>query len=251
MKKAKKTKKSKQQKPKAPVKRTSKVTKSKPEETMDRKALKTIVSQLKEMGSDVKVFKSDTDEALQKKVNEALQKLPPPDVMKKLETIVPEKLVTVLKRDCIGLFIDLSDVSCVRCKDSAVCASTFLKNVKGGMDDVGKAMPDAEVEKVAEKVKLTPVTRYESKRLVFVRDIKNPNPVGDDYHDAFQRVLDQQPDNLKELRAIIEEDFDIDSDGDFMKFVTAMRDPAEGIIKLDVDLSDKNKAELRKAGYDV
>jgi hypothetical protein len=224
----------------------------KPEETVDRIALKVIVSQLKEMGSDIKVFKSDTDEQLQKKVNEQLQKMPKDDVLKKLESVVPDKLVTVLKRDCVGIFIDLSDVSCVRCKDSGKCASLFLSNLKGGFNDIQKALPEQKVvEKVVEKVKLKAVSRYEEDRLVFVRDVKNPNPEGDTYHDTLQAVLDEEPGTLAELREIVERDFDVDSDADFMKFVTTMRDPAEGVIKLDVDLSEKNKAELRAAGVEV
>lgn len=225
----------------------------KKEETMDRAALKAIASQLKEMGSDIKVFKSDTDEGLQKKVNEQLQKIPTPEILKKLETVSPDKLVTVLKRDCVGIFIDLSDVSCIRCKDSGKCASEFLKNVKGGFTVLDKAVPEAknDEKKPAEKVKLKPASRYEEDRLVFVRDVKNPNPVGDDYHDTLQAVLDEEPSTLGELREIVERDFDFDSDSDFMKFVTGLRDPAEGIIKLDVDLTEKNKAELRKAGIEV
>jgi len=223
------------------------------EETMDRSALKVIASQLKEMGSDIKVLKSDTDEQLQKKVNEQLQKMPKDDVLKKLETIVPDKLVQVLKRDCIGVFIDLADVSCVKCKDSAKCASLFLQNLKGGFSDLTKALPEKKVEEksTAEKVKLKPVSRYEADRLVFVRDVKNPNAEGDQLHDTLQAVLDEQPGTLEELREIVERDFDLDSDGDFMKFVTSMRDPNEGVIKLDVDLSEKNKAELRKAGVEI
>lgn len=225
----------------------------KKEETMDRAALKAIASQLKEMGSDIKVFKSDTDEGLQKKVNEQLQKIPTGEILKKLETVSPDKLVTVLKRDCVGIFIDLSDVSCIRCKDAGKCASEFLKNVKGGFGALDKAMPEAknDEKKPAEKVKLKPVSRYEEDRLVFVRDVKNPNPAGDPYHDTIQTILDEQPSTLGELREIAERDFDIDSDGDFMKFVTNLRDPAEGVIKLDVDLTEKNKAELRKAGVEV
>jgi hypothetical protein len=224
----------------------------KKEETMDRAALKAIASQLKEMGSDIKVFKSDTDEGLQKKVNEQLQKIPTGEILKKLETVSPDKLVTVLKRDCVGIFIDLSDVSCFRCKDSGKCASEFLKNVKGGFTALDKAMPEAKNdEKPAEKVKLKPASRYEEDRLVFVRDVKNPNPVGDPYHDTIQTILDEQPSTLGELREIAERNFDIDSDGDFMKFITNLRDPAEGVIKLDVDLTEKNKAELRKAGIEV
>ncbi len=224
------------------------------EETMDRAALKAIASQLKEMGSDIKVFKSDTEEALQKKVNEQLQKIPTPEILKKLETVSPDKLVTVLKRDCIGIFIDLSDVSCIRCKDAGKCASQFLHNLKGGFGILAPAIPDAksdEKKPAAEKVKLMPVSRYDEDRLVFVRDVKNPNPTDDPYHDTLQAILDEQPSTLGELREIAERDFDIDSDSDFMKFVTNLRDPGEGVIKLDVDLSEKNKAELRKAGIEV
>ena len=236
--------------PKAAKKLTKKPA-TKPEETMDRSSLKAVVSQLKDMGSDIKVFKSDTDEGLQKKVNEALQKLPKPDMLKKLETIVPEKLVQVLKRDCIGIFIDLSDVSCVRCPENGLCAKTFINNLRGGLNDIDAALPSPPVEKKAAKAAITPVTRYEAERLVFVRDQPNPNPQGDAYHDTFQAVLDEQPESMSELRAIVERDFEIENDGDFMKFVTTMRDPKEGLIYLDVDLSDDHKKALRKAGYDV
>jgi len=237
--------------PPQPEAKPTKAAKAK-EETMDRSALKVIASQLKEMGSDIKVLKTDTDDQLQKKVNEQLQKMPKDEVLKKLETIVPDKLVQVLKRDCIGVFIDLADVSCIKCKDSAKCASLFLQNLKGGFTDLTKALPDKVVEeKVVEKAKLKPASRYEADRLVFVRDVKNPNTKGDDLYDTLQAVLDEEPTTLAELREIVERDFDLDSDGDFMKFVTAMRDPVEGVIKLDVDLSEKHKKQLREAGIDI
>lgn len=231
----------------------SKATKKKTEETMDRATLKGIASQLKGAGSDIKVLKADTDEVLQKKVNNALQQLPSAEVVKKLESIDPNKLLNVLKRDCLGIFVDLSDVSCVSCKDVSQCVAKFIANLKGGMAGVEAAMVVEEkpAPKAEAAAKLTAVTRYEPKRLVFVRDRSNPNPKGDDYHDTLQRVLDEQPENLIELRRIIEEDFDFDGDADFMKFVTALRDPKEGIIKLDVDLTESNKAELREAGYKV
>lgn|GEM_PF-5642367 len=221
------------------------------EETMDRIALKAVVAQLKDMGSDIKVLKSDTDDGLQKKVNEALQQLPAPDMIKKLEGIDPTKLLTVLKKDCLGIFIDLSNVSCVHCMDSVTCVREFIKNLKGGMAIASTVMTAPVVEKKVSPPAATPVSRYEADRLVFVRDQPNPNPEGDDYHGTFQAVLDEQPGTLSELRAIVERDFDIESDADFMKFVTTMRDKKEGIIKLDADLSDKDKIALRKAGYDV
>lgn len=228
--------------------------KKKPEEIMDRATLKGIASQLKGAGSDVKVLKSDTDEALQKKVNEALQKLPSAEVLKTLESIDPNKLVNVLKQDCLGVFIDLSDVSCVRCPDAPRCVTKFVANLRGGMAGLQGAMAkDGGEEKkgAAAVAKLTAVTRYEPGRLVFIRNVPNPNPEEDDYHDTIQRVLDEQPETLGELRAIVEEDFDLDGDGDFMKFVTALRDPKEGVIKLDVDLTEENKVALREAGYKV
>lgn len=231
-------------------------TKPKPEETMDRPILVGLARMLKDAGSDMKALKSDTDEQLQKKVNEAIQQLPVPEIVKKLEAIDPNKLVAVLKRDCLGIFVDFSDVSCVRCPDAKQCVSKFIENLKGGMDDLKGAMPDDGGKpkpdaKAKLRAKLPPVTRYEAKRLVFIRDVKNPNPEGDDYHDTIDSVLNEQPETLGELRAIVEKDFDFDGDGDFMKFVTALRDEKEGVIKLDVDLTEDNKVELRKAGYAV
>jgi len=212
-------------------------------ETMERKALKVIASQLKEMGSDIRVLKSDTDEGLQKKVNEALQELPQGEALKKLEKVDPSKILPVLTDGCLGIFINLSDISCVQCGHAAQCASLFLKNLKGGMAVLDKALPPP--------VKLKPVTKYKSKRLCFVRDVANPNPTDDPYHDTINRVLKDQPETLGELRAIIEDDFDIESDEAFMKLVTSMRDPEEGILKLVEDLTEKNKAELIEAGYEL
>ncbi len=219
-------------------------------EIMDRGTLKAMASQLQSAGIAIKVMKNDTDEQLQRKVNDALQALPSAEVMKKLETVDPNKLVSVLGRDCIGLFVDFSDVSCVRCADAAGCVTAFIKNVSNP-PDLGRAMPDGVAAKSEARSTIPPVTKYDPSRLVFVRDVKNPNPKGDDLHDTIQKVLDDQPDTLGELRKIVELEFDLDSDGDFMKFVTALRDPKEGVLKLDVDLSETNKVELRKAGYDV
>lgn len=92
---------------------------------------------------------------------------------------------------------------------------------------------------------------YDPKALVFVLDVPNPNPVGDDFYDTLQAVLDEQPNTLGELREIIERDFEVDSDSDFMKFVTRMRDVTEGILKLSEDLSEENLRELRAGGVDV
>lgn len=240
-------------KPKPKAAKTAKVnTNKKPEEVMDRPTLIGIARLLQGAGSDVKALKRDTDADLQKKLNEALQRLPPAEVVKQLEAIDPNKLVNELKLSCLGIFIDLTDVSCVHCPDAKACAGKFIENVSGGFAHVkGAAASKQEVKDETPKPSLVPVTRYEAGRQLFVRDVKNPNPKGDDYHDSIQRVLDEQPETLGELRAILEDDFDFDGDGDFMKFVTALRDSKEGVIKLDVDLSDKDKATLREAGYEV
>lgn len=251
---AKKTKPAPKPAKKKPTKKiaTAKVAAQKTEETMERTSLKTIVAQLKEMGSDIKVFKSDSDEALQKKVNEALQKLPTADMLKKLESIVPDKLVSVLKKDCLGIFIDLSDVSCIRCPDNMSCAKTFIQNLKGGMKGVdGAAGAKPVEEKKAPKASITPVSRYEAGRLVFMRDRKNPNAKDDPWYDTVDVVLKEQPDTLGAVREIVERDFEVESDGEFMKLVASMRDPKEGILKLDVDLSKDDREALREAGYDV
>lgn len=230
-------------KPKKP-----KAAKKKAEEVMDRQTLKRIAGHLKGAGSGVKILKSDTDEALQRKVNEAIRQLPSAEVVKKLESVDPEKLVSVLKKDCLGIFIDLSDVSCVRCPDAERCAAAFVANLKGGMKVVQGAVSEGDGGKAPTKPL---AVKYDGKHLVFIRDVKNPNPKNDDYHDTIQRVLDDQPETLSELRAIVEDDFDIEGDADFMRFVTALRDPKEGVIKLVEDLTEFDKVTLREAGYKV
>lgn len=236
--KAKKVTKAKPAKKRAAPKKAAK----QPEETMDRKALKEVASQLKAMGSDLKVLKSDSDEQLQKKVNDALHALPAPEVVAKLESIQPDKLVTVLKRDCLGVFIDLSDVSCVRCKDNAACVKEFLKNVSGGMEALKPAMPKAADED--DEVELS----YQPKRLVFVMDVKNPEKKGSDFYDVNQKIIDNGVDTMKAIRDIIEEEFD-QTDDEYLQTLVALRE--DGVLKFDFDLNDNDKKELRAAGIAV
>ena len=235
----------------AKAKKPAKPSKKEPE-IMERSDLKMMVTHLKEAGVEIKVLKSDTDEALQKKVNEAIQELPTGEILKKLESVSPDKLVSLLKRDCIGIFINLSDVSCVRCKDNVSCVKQFVGNLKDGFSALDVAAGGTTVEKSKQvKISVPPVSRYKPERLVFVRERPNPNPVGHDYHDTIQAVLDEEPSTLSELRAIVDRDFEIESDSEFMKFVTRLREPVDGVIKLVEDLSDKDKASLKEAGYDV
>lgn len=220
---------------------------------MDRPTLLSITKELKGAGAAIKALKSDTDEQLQKKVSDAIQALPSAEIVKKIESVDPNKLTKTLKLDCFGIFVDLRDVSCVRCPDAGKCAAKFIKNVHDGFAVVNGALSDATKEEPAkiQSVKLVDPATYVPDRLVFVRDVKNPNPKDDDYHDVIQRVLDEQPETLVEMRAIVEDEFDLEGDADFMRFVTMMRDPKEGVIKLDVDLAEKDKAALRKAGYEI
>lgn len=213
-----------------------------PEETMDRKALKEVASQLKAMGADLKVLKSDSDAQLQKKVNDALHAMPAPEVLAKLESVQPDKLVTVLKRDCLGVFVDLSDPSCVRCKDNTQCVKEYLKNLSGGMESLRGAMPAA--ADADEEVELS----YQPKRLVFVLDVKNPEKKGSDFYDVNQKIIDNGVDTMKAIRKIIEEEFE-QTDDEFLQTLVALRE--EGVLKFDFDLTDKDKTELRAAGYSV
>lgn len=241
-------------KPNAAKPKTAKSVQKKPEGTMDRPTLVGIARLLKDAGSGVRALKSDDDAELQKKINEAIHELPSAEIVKQLEAIDPDKLINVLKQDCLGIFVDLSDVSCIHCPDAKSCVAAFVGNLQGGFVRLQGAMITKTDDKAAPeppRPAVVPVTRYEATRLVFVRDVPNPNPEGNDYHDTIEHVLKDQPETLKELRAIVEQDFDLDNDGDFMKFVTALRDPKEGVIKLDVDLSKKDRAALREAGYDV
>lgn len=235
--------------------KAAKIANKKPEEIMDRLTLIGIARLLKRAGSDVKALKDDTDSELQRKVNEAIHGLPTPEIIKQLEAIDPNKLTNTLKQDCLGIFVDFADVSCVHCPDAKACVSAFVNNLQGGFTRFQTVMTDGEGDKpkLANKAESKPpaASRYEPERLVFVRDVQNPNSKGDDYYRTIQRVLDDQPENLAELRAIVEQDFDLSGDGDFMKFVTALRDPKEGVIKLDVDLNDNDKSALREVGYAV
>lgn len=226
-------------------------------ETMDRKALKAVAAQLKDAGVELKVLKSDDDTTLQKKVNDALQKLPPADIVSKLESIDPTKLLPVLQRDCVGLFVDFSDVSCVRCKDVPTCVREFIKNVTGGgivqlapaMKTEEKKKPKTEEKKPSADEEETEVELgYEPKRAVFISNVKNKNKKGDDFYDTVQAILDEVPENMKQLRKIIARDFEQD-DNEFLESLLSLRD--DGIVKLDFDLSDDDKKELRAAGYDV
>lgn len=234
-----------------PAKKSSKAKPNKqPEETMDRKALKSVAAQLKEMGADLKVLKKDDDATLQRKVNAALHKMPSPELLTKLESIEPGKLVSVLKRDCLGIFIDLADPSCVRCTDSVQCATEYLKNLKGGLVQLKTAMPDAKKPEVAndEEEETEVELGYEPKRSVFICNVKNPNKKGDDFYGTVQAILDEEPENMKQVRKIVEREFEQD-DNEFLETLMSLRD--EGVIKLDFDLSASDKKELRAAGYDV
>jgi predicted transcriptional regulator len=224
-------------------------------EIMDRAALKAIASQLKDAGSSIKVFKTDTDDALQLKVNESIQQIPSAVVSAQLNDISPVKLVTI-KRDCFGVFIDFSDVSCVRCTHAQTCVREYLNNIsdaKGGnlvslklamstVDEQKQETPAAAAPKKQKKV------TYEPDRYVFVKNMKNPNKKGTDEHAVLQAILDEVPGTMSELREIIARDFD-QTDKEFLTFLTALRDV--GTVKLDVDLTDENKAELRAAGFEI
>lgn len=218
---------------------------------IERSMLISITRLLKGAGSGVKALKSDSDIVLQNKVGDALQQLPSGDAAKRLEAIDPGKLVKDLKKSCIGIFIDLRDVSCVLCADVEDCAAKFIDNARTGFASVKGAESSPPPDKVPAKRVIVPVTKYDAKRQVFVLDVSNPNPEGNDFHHTIQRVLDEQPTCFRQLRRIVEADFDLEGDGDFMKFVTTLRDPDEGVIRLDCDLSDDNKAALREAGYSV
>jgi hypothetical protein len=234
--------------------------KQEPKEIMDRTALKAIASQLKEAGADFKVLKIDTDDSLQKKVNEALHALPSAGVATQLDSIIPEKLQTVLKRDCLGVFIDLSDVSCVRCTHVQTCVRDYLSNLNG---DKLLALKPAMVGQVVEESK-TVVKRastsaadvpkkpakitYEPDRVLFVKNMKHPNPKKSAGYDTIQAILDEVPGTMSEMREIIDRDFE-QTDKEFITFLNSLREV--GMIKLVIDLSEENKAELRAAGFEI
>ena len=219
---------------------------------MDRVSLKAIVKQLKDAGSSIKVLKSDTDEILQNKLNDTLQKLPTEEISKQLESLVPEKLQKILKRDCLGVFIDLSDVSCTRCADVQTCVREYITNCKG--DGIAKVVsllapapapaPAAAPAAVKREKKIV----YDPDRLVFIKNMKNPNPKSDPSYKMLSAILDDVPSTMSELHEIVARYYD-QTDEDFLALIKSLR--AVGMIKLDVDLSEENKAELRAAGVEI
>lgn len=235
---------------------------------MDRKSLKAMAYQLTEMGVEVKVLKSDDDAALQAKVSAALNSLPSPEVLQKLETIDPEKLAPVLKKDCLGLYIDLRAAACISCPDNVTCVKEFMKNLKGNFEVFKPAMKEIEVEEQAAKItpevaaasakaskktedkttaKAAPKIVWNPKRKLVVANIDNPLKKKHDAHATFQAILDElSVSTMKELRDIIERDWEVDDEAFVEEWLHSLRE--NGVVKLDVDLTDTDKAELAEAG---
>jgi hypothetical protein len=232
---------------------------------MDRKTLKAIVADLKTAGADIKVLKSDDDDALRRKVNETLAALPSPEVLAKLEAINPQKLGVVLGQpDCLGLYIDLRTVDCMVCEDNAACVKKYLENLKGDFSMFTAAMEDIKTETAAAAVTkgviaavmTQPAVRgkpirqkrikYDAKRAIYVMDIENPNTRESDEYEMLQSVLDQVPRTLKQLRALAEEHYEYKTEEDFVEeCVVQLRDI--GMIKFWEDLADDERAAYEAA----
>lgn len=240
---------------------------------MDRKSLKATIEQLREAGVKIEYSKKDEDDILRRKINDAMQALPSPEMLKMLENIDPGKLKEVLNKDCFGIFIDIRSASCMACPDNEACVKEYLKNLKGDFkmfrpamqeikaeesaalvteDDVKKATKKAKeqkekAEKKVEEPKAKKV-KWDPDRFIAVIDVDIKTL--DEEHETYstlKAVFKEVPTTFAELRAIVEREYDIANDEGFVKdWILGLR--MLGYIKLKADLDEDELAAYREAG---
>lgn len=230
---------------------------------LDRKSLKATLFVLRDAGIKVKYDKEESSEQLAARLNNALQAVPSPEMLEKLEKIDPTKL-KVLNGDgaCLGLFVDLKQPECQVCEDRDACIRQYLKNLDGNLKMFKDAMIDSETESVAKTVteetaeamkkqkSTAPVKRmkYDKEMAIYIMDVANPinKKKESDAYDMVQEVLDKVPSTLGELRKLVNSHFQYDSDRDFMEeLFTQLLD--YGIVKRWDDLDKDEKKAYKKA----
>jgi len=240
---------------------------------MDRKSLKATIAQLRAAGVDIEYKKADDDGTLARKVNDALVKIPSPEMIATLETIDPAKLSTVLQKDCLGLFVDMRSVNCLMCTTQAECVKEYLANLKGNFSVFKDAMIEIKVEEAAEEIEEEEIAAvaektkkadkkakaaapetgkvsaivWKAKRRIFVMDVANPNDEDDDVYSTVQAILDEVPSTMSELREIVQREWEYDDDAKFVNdWIIGIRDIE--IIKFESDLTEDERAALVAAG---
>lgn len=232
---------------------------------LDRKSLKATMHVLREAGVKVKYNKEESTEQLASNLSAALNGLPSPEMMEKLERIDPVKL-KVLHGDgaCLGLFVDLSQPECQVCEDRDECIQKYIKNLDGNLKMFRDAMVDQKTEAAAKSItkeeaeavakSLKKNEKEGNKRLkfdksleIYVMDVENPvsKKKEPDAYEMVKDILNKVPSTLGELRKITHTHFQYDEDRDFMEeLFTQLRD--YGVIKLWDELSKDQKKAYKK-----
>lgn len=245
---------------------------------LDRKSLKAVLEELRSAGVKVRVpltsdgtpkIKQMADHELLRAVSEAINSLPSPETLATLERIDPQKLADTLKKDCLGVFIDLTTPECLACPDKAQCAKEFIRNLKGNF----KALKDAQTEikvteqasavteevlAAAERTNTNVKTKNKIRRLkydgdtvVFIMNIKNPEKKSSEAYDLVAAILkrahgsDFAPITMKRLLVLVNEYYDYKPEALVEELLPQLR--TEGVIKFLADLTDEERVAYNDA----
>lgn len=235
---------------------------------MDRKSLKATIVELQNAGVKIEYDKKDEDDVLRRKINDAMQALPSPEMIKMLESIDPSKLKDVLSKDCFGIFIDIRSASCMACPDVESCTKEYLKNLKGDFKMFRPAMQEIKAEELAatvteetvkastKKAAKTNKDEPKAKKVVwdpdrFIAVVDIDIKTLDKEHDTFstlKAIFKEVPSTFAALREIVEREWDISDDSGFVQdWVLNLR--KLGYVKLEADLDDDERKAYVEAGY--
>lgn len=235
---------------------------------LDRKSVKATIATLRDAGVRIKYDKEESTDQLAVKLSQALNGLPSPEMMEKLERIDPVKL-KVLNGDgaCLGIFIDMTQPECQVCTDRDECVKKYISNLNGNLKMFKEAMVDMKTEAAAKNVteeeaeavakksnkgKKKGRLKYDPKMSVYVMEIENPvnKKKEPDAHEMVESILKEVPTSLGELRKTISKHFEYETtksgNRDFMEEIFLhLRN--YGIIKLWEELSKDQQKAYKKA----
>lgn len=216
---------------------------------MDRRSLRSALSDAKAAGASVSWSKTDNDDLLRVKLAEALSQLQTPAVSAKLDAILESAT------DCFGLFIDFRQPSCLGCPSKEECYKLLLKNMENDFGLYIEAGKHADAHEQAAKVKPKDLPSQEAlnatvkkkkrkaaeivynktQRFSILVD-KNPEKKGDENYKFFRAFLKERPETFSDLRKLLGKHFEVPETLDGQKeltieYVKAMVE--EGIIAVE------------------
>lgn len=229
---------------------------------LDRKSLKASIRDLQDAGVNISFEKSDSDGVLVSKLSKALNDLPSPAMMAKLESIDPEKLMQIGQGDCLGLFVDLSQAECQICPDRDTCIKKYLKNLNKDFAPFKEAMVDLKTDQAAQNItekeaeamakqgpkeeKKVKRVKYDAAMYVYVMDVPNTEKKGTDAHALVQDILDKSPSTLGELYKLTKKHFEYPNKDAFMNEIV-MQLRKDGVLKFWEELSKDEKTAIKAA----